>query len=636
MKKFGNMKVLPASFCILHFAFLLFIALPAVVCGQNYVSQGGEYPIAGSLSGDQTFPQLAIKASGGYIVWQDNATDGDGLGISARKLDGSLSGSIPPFRVNQIGAADQEKPQVSMLNDGGAAFVWQGGKQGFQRIYSRFISSSNTWTTGDILVNTFTNSSQLNPVVATLTNGNVVVAWASFNQASGTSLQDVYAQRLSPSGAKLGGEFRVNTTTSFNQRTPSIAALADGRFVVVWISEQQRFDNSVDVFGKFFDANGNAIGAEYLVNTGSNVCANPSVAAASDGGFLVAWSEKDLSSPVSNSWDVVARAFSSAGVGGTARRVNTTTYGDQIGQKVAANGTDYLAVWTSLAQDGSREGVFGQYLTGNGSLSGGEFLDNTTTAGPQIHPTVASDGNGRFLTAWTSFGGGVNSFDLQAQRYATILQPLNPPDPPFVSALDQRRLLVTWPVLQGFSVSNYEVYADGVVNPTATVTNNMWVMANLSPASTHTFKLAYVLTDGRRSPLSGSSSGTTWGYDDNFDGLPDDWQELYWGFDSADWPSPLADSDGDGASNLDEFKAGTNPTDATSVLVQRIRRTVQGVFLEWNTQPGYFYQPQTTATPHISTSWTNLGSPRYAPGTFDSMNIGHGNPRGFYRVNRLR
>ena len=78
-------------------------------------------------------------------------------------------------------------------------------------------------------------------MVATLANSNVVVAWASFNQAASTSLQDVYAQVLSPTGQKLGGEFQVNQFISYNQRNPAIAALSDGRFVVAWVSEQAAF-----------------------------------------------------------------------------------------------------------------------------------------------------------------------------------------------------------------------------------------------------------------------------------------------------------------------------------------------------------------------------------------------------------
>ena len=93
----------------------LALATPAIVFGQtnSYLTNGIEYAIAGSLPGDQTHPSLGIKTTGGYIVWEDNLTDGDGLGISARRLDSTLSGSLSSFRVNVIGAGDQEIGRAS-------------------------------------------------------------------------------------------------------------------------------------------------------------------------------------------------------------------------------------------------------------------------------------------------------------------------------------------------------------------------------------------------------------------------------------------------------------------------------------------------------------------------------------------
>src|SRR5205823_9708340 len=149
-----------------------------------------------------------------------------------------------------------------------------------------------------------------------------------------------------------------------------------------------------DIYARFFSAAGVAAGDEFLINTGTNICANPSLAAASDGSFTVAWGQKDLAT--TDSWDIFARMISSTGLGGIVQRANTHTYGDQFAPRISSAGTDYLVVWTSLGQDGSREGVFGQFLSANGSLSGDEFLVNTTTASQQIHPAVASDGVSRF------------------------------------------------------------------------------------------------------------------------------------------------------------------------------------------------------------------------------------------------
>src|SRR6185503_17953893 len=131
------------------------------------------------------------------------------------------------------------------------------------------------------LVNTYTNSHRIDPAVTCLNDGNVVVVWSSFDQDG--SMQGVYSQRFSPSGQKMGAETQVNQTTAYNQRTPVVSSLSDGRFVVSWISEQQRFQNSVDIYARFFTASGAAAGNEFLINTATNICANPTVAAASDG-----------------------------------------------------------------------------------------------------------------------------------------------------------------------------------------------------------------------------------------------------------------------------------------------------------------------------------------------------------------
>jgi hypothetical protein len=101
---------------------------------------------------------------------------------------------------------------------------------------------------------------------------------------------------------------------------------------------------------------------------------------------------------------------------------------------------------------------------------------------------------------------------------------------------------------------------------------------------------------------------------------------------SDNWPSPLVDSDGDGVSNRDEFLAGTNPVDASSVLRQHLTPTSQGLFLSWNTVPGLMYQVQSSTN---LTTWVDVGSLRFAAGSMDSVYVG-GNSPTYYRVSRRR
>jgi len=614
----------------------------AVGFGQDFVEQGQEYAIAGSPVGDQVNVSAAVSASGGLVVWEDNFTDGDGSGISARRLDSSLSGMFGKFVVNDIGVGNQRKPAASVLSDGGAVVVWQNEQDADSDIRLRCFSSGSYTNFGsDVLVNTHTLDQQVDPAVAALDGGEFVVVWASYNQVSATSMKDIYFRRFDNTGNPLGDPVLANQKFTLNQRTPDVCRLSDGSFLVVWISETQQIIGAgnevydVDVVARRFSSTGAPMDNEFKVNTTQNPCANPTVAVAAGGGFAAAWSQKDLSNS-SNSWEVVARSYvAPGGAGSTPVTLNAHSYGDQFGPQLAAVGGDYFAIWTSMGQDGSHEGVFGRFLLGAGAISGDEVPVNSTVVGKQILPTLASDGGTRFLAVWSGFTGIAAGFDAYAQRFASVTEPLAAPDAPYAWPLNFSDISVAWAELAGFEVGSYQVYVDGAATPTASITNNQWLLTNVAPYSTHTFRLAYVLEDGRTSPLSAETTATTYGqYGTLTYGaiVPFDWMAANWGLDLSVWPNAGDDSDGDGASNENEFLAGTDPNDPNSVLRTALVPTVQGFFLDWNTEPGRIYQVQKSGD---FLSWSDFGGARFAHGATDSINVGGGGS-GLFRVVLLR
>ena len=626
-----------------------------VLADNTYAPQGSEYPIVGLLPGDQVYPQISFGPSGGYVVWQDNITDGDGMGISARRINASGLPYFGVFRVNELGAGEQENVRVAPLKDGGAVFIWQGGIPGFQQVYARFLKADGTFATGDRLVNTYTNNHQIEPAIAVLANGTVVTSWSSYGQDG--SLYGVYAQLFSPTGDKTGDEFQVHQSTTLSQRSPAVAALPDGGFLFAWVTERTTtapistsglivVTNSpprytADIYARLFNADGSPRGDEFRLSTDNDPCANPVLSVSADGGIVAAWSQKG-SMANTNSWDVFARAFDASGRPlNAAVRVNSYTYGEQFAPRIASVGSDHMVVWTSLAQDGSREGVFGRFFSSSGDPVGEEFRVNTTTASQQMHPAIASDGNSRFLVVWTSFVGGATSFDLLAQRYA-LSQSLPAPAPPFVYApfvvdgngVYQPQLQVSWPAPDGIAVAAYGVYVDGASTAAATTTTNVWTLTGIAAGSTHSVRLDYVAADSRRSPLSPPASGTAWS-GANYGGVPFEWMAANFGPDVFAWPRPADDSDGDGASNLQEFLAGTSPKDPNSVMRVQLVSTGQGTRLSWNCQPGFIYQVQVSDNLSAG-SWTNIGAPRFAAGMNDSTLTGGVGAAAYYRVVRLR
>jgi hypothetical protein len=590
----------------------------------TFLPQGNEFKPVGALPGDQVRSAVAIHRNGGYLVWQDYYADGNALGVSAQRLDTSLTGVYTPFRLNEQGAGDQENAQVAMLADGGAVFVWQSGTRVDSDIVIRFVSSAGTFLTGDLAVNTFTTGLQQDPSITVLADGSVAVVWSSFGQDG--SMQGIYGQLFTDRGQKIGGEFRVNQFATYNQRHPSVSGLKGGNLVVTWISEQQRGSLSVDAYARVINPATGPVGNEFRINDSNDPVATPVVSGTDDGGFVVAWTQRSLSIRT-NSLDIYARTYSAAASpGGGAFRVNTSSYGDQYQPRITTTGAEHLIVWTTL-QGTEQEDVFGRFLV-NGSPSGGQFGVNTRTVSKQVQPAVAADGYGKIYCVWSSFYEGT-SLDLVARRYSA-LRPVPQPAAPLVFAVDSTTLSVNWPSLSGFDVASYEVYVDGAAEPVV-VSANLALVGGFAPGTTHSFRLAYVLADGRRSVLSGAATGTTWGVDTNGDGIPDDWQQLYWG--KEGWPAADSDSDGDGASDYSEFMAGTNPLDADSVLRSRLVAAGGQFWVQWNTQPGLVYQVQSSENLR---DWLDYGPPRFAVGSIDSV-LTDGTARSnYYRVVRIR
>ncbi|MBL9174015.1 MAG: fibronectin type III domain-containing protein [Verrucomicrobiales bacterium] len=591
------------------------------------VPEGTQYALAGSPLGDQLAPSLAFRVNGGCVVWQDNLTDGDGFGISARRLSGQLSG-LSSLRVNQDGAGDQENPQVAILSDGGNLIVWQSGVRGAQRIQARVLKSDGQFAGPEFTVSSGT-SDHRNPNLSVAGDGSVLVVWTA--DGSDGDMSGVLGRRLSSSGEILGQPFTINQFSRFNQRDPVVATTGNGGLVVAWISEQQRGENSVDVVARRLGSDGSFSGDEFYLNTARRLCTTPAIVGLAGGGFAAAWSEHQTVDSA-YLWDVFGRIWGDSDPTGSDFRINTRRNGFQLMPHLAVSGDSILAVYRSDQGDGYGEGVVGQWIKTDGSLAGDEFVVNTKTAGDQLNPTVAADSTGRLIVAWSTFSGIARGMDLAAQRFALPSAPLAAPGAPYLFAASSSKLLITWSTVSGLGVAGYDVYVDGSPVGIRTLENS-YSLGGLAPGSTHSVRIGYVLSDGRKSPLSSTASATTWGEDDNADGLPDDWQRLHFGENADGWPAPGVDSDGDGATNRAEFLAGTDPSDATSVLQVTLMGTPQGALMIWNTRPGAIYQPQWSAD---LKEWNNLGSPRLAAGTTDSMAAGESPASSYFRVNLLR
>jgi hypothetical protein len=99
----------------------------------------------------------------------------------------------------------------------------------------------------------------------------------------------------------------------------------------------------------------------------------------------------------------------------------------------------------------------------------------------------------------------------------------------------------------------------------------------------------------------GNRTGSSW-----HDGIPDTWRLLYFGTVSNVLSAAKADPDGDGASNWEEYIAGTNPLDALSVFKFSPSVAPAGGYftLQWPSVVNKVYTVQASSSP--AGGWTTI------------------------------
>ena len=118
--------------------------------------------------------------------------------------------------------------------------------------------------------------------------------------------------------------------------------------------------------------------------------------------------------------------------------------------------------------------------------------------------------------------------------------------------------------------------------------------------------------------------------DSNTNGMGDVWEQTHFVTNAA----PLEDSDGDGHHNLAEFRAGTDPTNAHSVLSLSLWRGEDAINIRWPVAEGRSYSLECTTS--LSSQWSRVLGP-VIPGRYESAlqwsdtNAFSGNTRS-YRV----
>ncbi len=257
-------------------------------------------------------------------------------------------------------------------------------------------------------------SDQQDPTITALADGGYVVIWQSSGQ-DGDGF-GIYGQRYDSDGVIVGGEFSVNSQTTLSQSAPSITALAAGGFVVTWQSDGQDGDGA-GIYGQRFNSVGVVVGGEFQVNTVTALDQSaPTTTGLTNGGFVVTWQSDGQDGAVAG---IYGQRYDSSGVAaGTEFLVNTVTALDQSTSSITtlADG-DFVVTWQSDGQDGDGFGIYGQRYDATGLVVGVEFQVSTETIGDQWNPAITSLAGGGFVVTWQSDGQDGNGEGIFAQRF---------------------------------------------------------------------------------------------------------------------------------------------------------------------------------------------------------------------------
>ncbi|HEX8240010.1 MAG TPA: cadherin domain-containing protein, partial [Allosphingosinicella sp.] len=388
------------------------------------------------------------------------------------------------FIANTTRFDDQRRPTVARLANGNFVVIWDdisraaGGPDDVDSVRGQMFSPAGQPIGAEFLVNTAIYHSQTDSKVAPLANGGFVVSWTDYSYQGGDDQSSsVKAQLFNAAGAKVGGEILVNTNVPGYQMYSAVSHLPGGGFVAVWVDVPGLLSLQGNIHGQRFDASGAKVGGEFTVNTlADNRQTSPHVTTLADGRFVVTWTDGTPGTLDGSGHSVRGQMFNADGSRfGGEFQINESAFGNQQSQSVTAlAGGGFVAIWvdqqgfpgSDLFPAGGTA-LEGQIFDADGHRVGGEFILNPERRTNQSGATVAAMADGTFVVSWNDFGYRDNDevwSHIAAQAFDPLGKPLGDQfylethqsvhDQTALAALDGGRFVAVWHGGAGSAYSN--------------------------------------------------------------------------------------------------------------------------------------------------------------------------------------
>ncbi|MBR1121077.1 VCBS repeat-containing protein [Bradyrhizobium lablabi] len=351
-------------------------------------------------SGAQNSVAVAGIGNGGWAAaWNDGIAPGD---VRARTFDTATVPHASEFPLNTTTANAQIDPAGARLNDGSAVFVFTDKSvDSTGDIRARLISANGAPAGTDFAIVSGSTTADRSPDVAALTDGNYVVVWTRVFSGGDN---DIRAQIMNGSGA-VGSPIAVQTASHLSTDFASVAGLAGGGFVIVW-QEGPLASGNQQVRFQRYSASGTAVDVNsVLIDSAGTTLTDIQVIGLKDGGFAVAYTNNGWAAGGADT-DVTLKIYNSDGSprAGPIKVNQLYTAGDQNNPTLTQLDNGFIVVGWSNASDGWMK----VYDWSGVAVTSGE----TRFDGSAIEPELIALNSGVFVSAWSSSaadGGGDSS-----------------------------------------------------------------------------------------------------------------------------------------------------------------------------------------------------------------------------------
>jgi len=323
-----------------------------------------------AATGVQRNPAIMADGQGGAIIaWQDYRSGGSEIDIYAQRVDsmGAVQWVSNGVAVCTV-AGRQVSPIIVPDGGGGAIMVWQDQRvSGSSDIYAQRIDQDGSvqWAPDGLPVCTAPNFQESHSVVPTNTN-EVLITWVDFRNDTSLSNSDIYAQKISNTGAALWVNDGVPVCTDpESQTSPVLVHDETGGAIIAWDDNRT---SDLNVYAQRIDNQGFAQwpqdGIQIIGLAHSQD--EPAIIADGQGGAIIAWEDyRD------NNFDIYAQRIDPAGSAAwqpNGVAISTATASQRYISMISdLNGGAYLA-WEDRRAGSNGDDVYAQQVNANGQI----------------------------------------------------------------------------------------------------------------------------------------------------------------------------------------------------------------------------------------------------------------------------